>query len=79
MPRRNCRFEPVSISFEKEVLEALEKRCEEEKMKKSKFVNDIIRTFVINEYVFYKKRAKHHSQEMERYRVLMESAPDAPK
>jgi dihydroorotate dehydrogenase len=65
-----------SIAFENEVLDALEEYCRKNKMNVSVFVNNTIKSKVINEKEFYRQLMKYHASELHKFRTLMETSSE---
>ena len=78
MARPKSGKQTISINFDIEVLRALEVRCKKDGTKISSFVNAITRNVVINEYEYYREKAKHHNSEFQKYKFLMDTSPDNP-
>jgi len=68
-----------TISFDPEVLQALEQRCKSDGVCASTFVNLYVRRIVMSEYEFYRQLTKNAAIELSKYQTLMETARDKPK
>lgn len=79
MARQKTNKEIKSISFDKEVLRALEQRCFKEKIGISTFVNNIVQQAVLSEHEFYRRKAVYHASEVTKYQMLMDSSKDKPE
>lgn len=65
-----------TISFDPEVLQALERRCKSDGINVSTFVNNYIRRVVMSEYEFYRQLTKNSAIELAKYQTLMETSRD---
>ncbi|GEM_PF-5051706 len=78
MARPKSNNEIQSINFDREVLKALKEQCRRDGVNISTFVNKIIKTKVMSTYEYNRQRMKDCAAEMYKYKVLMETSPDAP-
>lgn len=65
---------PKTLTFDAYVLDKLEKRCKEEKVPVSVFVNMLVRRHVMGEVAFHVEMAKYHNSKMQEHLFMKEQA-----
>lgn len=65
---------PVTINFDKIVINQIDKRAKESGSTRSHIVNMLCRGLVLSDVEYYKELSKHHYLKFQEYKFMKESA-----